>query len=121
VIEYRSESSNIALFTHNIFKITDQLSATVGVRYTREKKSLEADLFSNTQCGAYRANIARLLRFRPNPGLGPLSPAAAALANALARPRLPQARQACLAHQLRQRQASRTAGRPKESSPARRC
>jgi outer membrane receptor protein involved in Fe transport len=88
--QYDQESSNVALFTHNIFKITDQLSATVGVRYTREKKSLEADLFSNTQCGAYRANIARLRAFALNPGLGPLSPAAAALANALATTVLPQ-------------------------------
>jgi outer membrane receptor protein involved in Fe transport len=82
--EYRQQSSNIALFTHNIFKVTDQVSATVGLRYTREKKSLEADLFSNTPCGAYRANIARLLAFAANPGLGPLSPAAAGLATALA-------------------------------------
>jgi iron complex outermembrane recepter protein len=82
--EYRQESSNVALFTHNIFKVTDQISATVGLRYTREKKSLEADLFSNTQCGTYRANIARLQAFAANPGLGPLSPAAAGLANAIA-------------------------------------
>ncbi|QIK78550.1 TonB-dependent receptor [Sphingomonas piscis] len=82
--EFNQESSNIAAFTHNIFKITDRLSATVGLRYTREKKSLSADLFSNTQCGTYRANIARLQAFAANPGLGPLSPAAAALANAIA-------------------------------------
>lgn len=87
---YHQQSKNFALFTHNIFKVTDRVSATVGLRYTRERKTLEADLFSNTQCGAYRANIARLQTFAANPGLGPLSPAAAALANALATTVLPQ-------------------------------
>ncbi|MFL6734761.1 MAG: TonB-dependent receptor [Sphingomicrobium sp.] len=87
---YHQKSTNYALFTHNIFHITDQVSATVGVRYTHERKTLSADLSSDTQCGAYRANIARLQAFAANPGLGPLSPAAAALANALATTILPQ-------------------------------
>jgi outer membrane receptor protein involved in Fe transport len=87
---YRQQSKNFALFTHNIFRVTDRISATVGLRYTRERKTLTADLFSNTQCGAYRANIARLRAFAANPGLGALSPAAAALANALATNVLPQ-------------------------------
>ena len=87
---YHQQSKNYALFTHNIFRVTDRLSATVGLRYTRERKTLSADLFSNTQCGAYRANIARLKTFAANPGLGALSPAAAALANALANTVLPQ-------------------------------
>ena len=81
---YHQESTNYALFTHNIFHVTDKLSATVGLRYTHEKKTLAADLTSTTQCGAYRANIARLKAFAANPGLGALSPAAAALANTLA-------------------------------------
>jgi outer membrane receptor protein involved in Fe transport len=37
-------SNNMAVFTHNIFSITDRLKATIGLRYTREKKTLEADL-----------------------------------------------------------------------------
>ena len=41
---YKQSSNNWALFTHNIFDITDQLSLTVGARYTHEKKKLCADL-----------------------------------------------------------------------------
>jgi outer membrane receptor protein involved in Fe transport len=82
--EYNQESSNVAVFTHNIFQVTDRISATVGLRYTREKKSLEADLFSNTQCAAYQANVTRLLAFAANPGLGALSAAASQLATGLA-------------------------------------
>ncbi|MFC7536139.1 TonB-dependent receptor [Sphingomonas sp. GCM10030256] len=37
-------SNNLALFTHNIFSITDALKLTVGARYTREKKTLDVDL-----------------------------------------------------------------------------
>ena len=41
---YNQTSNNFALFTHNIFAITDQLKLTVGLRYTREKKTLDANL-----------------------------------------------------------------------------
>ncbi len=37
-------SNNWALFTHNIFEITDRLKLTVGARYTHETKKLRADL-----------------------------------------------------------------------------
>lgn len=48
---YRQTSNNWALFTHNIFSITDQLKLTVGARYTHEKKSLDASfLDNNTIC-----------------------------------------------------------------------
>ena len=39
---YDQTSNNWALFTHNIFDITDQLGLTVGARYTHEKKKLDA-------------------------------------------------------------------------------
>ena len=35
-------SNNWALFTHNIFSITDTLKLTVGARYTHEQKKLDA-------------------------------------------------------------------------------
>ena len=44
---YRQSSNNWALFTHNIFDITDTLSLTVGARYTHEKKKLSAELTDN--------------------------------------------------------------------------
>ena len=44
---YRQNSNNWALFTHNIFSITDRLKVTVGARYTHERKTLSADLSDN--------------------------------------------------------------------------
>ncbi|HVJ72132.1 MAG TPA: TonB-dependent receptor, partial [Sphingomicrobium sp.] len=44
---YNQTSNNWALFTHNIFDITDQLTLTVGARYTHEKKKVEVDLADN--------------------------------------------------------------------------
>ncbi|QIL01699.1 TonB-dependent receptor [Sphingomonas sinipercae] len=41
---YDQTSNNLALFTHNIFSITPQLKLTVGARYTRERKKLDATL-----------------------------------------------------------------------------
>ena len=86
---FRQKGNNYALFTHNIFKITDQLSLTLGARYTIDHKKLSADLTSGSQCAAYRGNIARLKALAAaaaaNPaGNGGLNPAIAALASALA-------------------------------------
>jgi len=44
---YNQSSNNWALFTHNIFSITDSLKLTAGLRYTHEKKTLNADLRDN--------------------------------------------------------------------------
>ncbi|NUR11406.1 MAG: TonB-dependent receptor, partial [Bradyrhizobium sp.] len=46
---YRQNSNNWALFTHNIFSITDRLKVTVGARYTHERKTLSADLLDNNR------------------------------------------------------------------------
>ncbi len=40
---YQQEGRSYALFTHNIFSITDSTELTVGVRYTSENKDLTAD------------------------------------------------------------------------------
>ena len=52
--EYNQTSTNFALFTHNIFSITDQLKLTIGARWTHEKKKLSAS-FSDTNdlCRAF--------------------------------------------------------------------
>ena len=81
---FNQGSRNYALFTHNIIKITDQLSLTLGARYTNERKTLDATLSSNSNCstllggigalGAYAANTA-------NPA--PLRGAATSLAGSL--------------------------------------
>ncbi|HXG81276.1 MAG TPA: TonB-dependent receptor [Sphingomicrobium sp.] len=57
--EYDQTSNNWALFTHNIFEITDGLKLTLGVRYTNERKKLEAQLRdNNTLCAIYTATPA---------------------------------------------------------------
>ena len=58
--QFKQVDTNYAAFTHNIFNITDTLSLTLGARYTRDQKDLDANLNSTTQCAAYAANITRL-------------------------------------------------------------
>ena len=53
---YNQSSENFAFFTHNIINITDQLSLTLGLRYTNETKKFDAS-FSNDNvfCAQQRA------------------------------------------------------------------
>ena len=44
---YDQSSNNWALFTHNIISITDRLKLTAGLRYTHERKTLDAALSDN--------------------------------------------------------------------------
>jgi iron complex outermembrane receptor protein len=44
VDRFSQSSRNWALFTHNVFDVTDRLSVTLGARYTNERKALDADL-----------------------------------------------------------------------------
>ena len=86
---YEQKSRNFAVFTHNIINVTDQLSVTLGARYTSERKTLDADLNSTSACGAYVGNITRLRALAAaaaaNPGgNGGLNPAIAGLSGALA-------------------------------------
>ncbi len=68
---YRQDSRNYALFTHNIFHLTDNLALTVGLRYTNEKKELEATFGNdNVACVAQQGALLPLLA---NPGLAPLA------------------------------------------------
>ena len=48
---YRQNGENWALFTHNIFHITDKLDFTFGLRYTNDKKKFSASFTNdNTVC-----------------------------------------------------------------------
>ncbi|HEV2569835.1 TonB-dependent receptor [Sphingomonas sp.] len=48
---YRQNSRNFALFTHNIFHITDNLDLTLGLRWTKERKKFRATFGNdNTVC-----------------------------------------------------------------------
>ncbi len=53
---FQHNSTNWALFTHNVFEIVpDRLSLTVGARYTREEKTLDSVFNNNnTLCAALR-------------------------------------------------------------------
>ncbi len=53
---YRQKSESIAAFTHNIVHITDKLDLTLGLRYTHEKKRLNATFSNdNAACAALQA------------------------------------------------------------------
>jgi outer membrane receptor protein involved in Fe transport len=56
---YEQESTSWALFTNNSFKVTDALEATLGLRYTRDDKSLTT--LSRTTGGACDQAEARYL------------------------------------------------------------
>jgi|TARA_R100000049_G_C1950324_1_gene97651 outer membrane receptor protein involved in Fe transport len=59
---YNQESTNWALFTHNIINITDRLNLTLGLRYTNENKDFSASFGNdNTACPANRALLGPLL------------------------------------------------------------
>ena len=68
---YNQNSDNWAIFTHNIFNITDTLSLTLGARYTHEKKTLNAFFNNNnTVCPTQQAALGPLLA---NPALAALA------------------------------------------------
>ena len=69
--QYNQNSENFALFTHNILHITDNIDLTLGLRYTDEKKTLDATFGNdNVFCPANRALLRPLLA---NPALGGLA------------------------------------------------
>ncbi|HEX8486424.1 TonB-dependent receptor [Sphingomonas sp.] len=68
---YDQTSRNFAFFTHNIFKLTENLRITGGVRYTSERKRLDARFDNNnTICPAQQAALRPLLA---NPALAALA------------------------------------------------
>ena len=67
---YNQKSENFALFTHNIFHITDRLDLTVGLRYTNETKDFDASFTNdNTFCPANRQLLSPLLQVPALAGL----------------------------------------------------
>ncbi len=56
---YRQKSESLAAFTHNIVRITDKLDLTLGLRYTHEKKRLDASFVNdNAACAALQTRVA---------------------------------------------------------------
>jgi outer membrane receptor protein involved in Fe transport len=69
---YFQDSTNWAVFTHNIFNLTDTLSLTVGLRYTHENKDFSADFNNtNTICPTQQAAFSNFLTGGPAAGLVP--------------------------------------------------
>ena len=59
--DWNQTSNNWAVFTHNIFSITDTLKLTAGLRYTHERKTLNASLTdNNVLCSFFAAAIPAL-------------------------------------------------------------
>jgi iron complex outermembrane receptor protein len=59
---YFQDSTNWAVFTHNIFKLTDTISVTLGGRYTNEDKKFDATINNNnTICPVQQAFFAPFL------------------------------------------------------------
>ncbi len=55
---YRQNSRNFAVFTHNIFHVTDAFSITLGGRYTTERKKFNATFGNdNAACPALQASL----------------------------------------------------------------
>jgi outer membrane receptor protein involved in Fe transport len=74
---YHQDSTNWALFTHNIFNITDELKLTLGARYTHENKEFDANFDNdNTICPQQQAALGQFLT-------GPLAPALGATAGGI--------------------------------------
>ncbi|SBV34868.1 TonB-dependent receptor [uncultured Sphingopyxis sp.] len=64
---YRQDGENWALFTHNIFHITDKLDFTFGLRYTNDKKKFSASFTNdNTVCTTVQGLVLDDLS-SPNP------------------------------------------------------
>ncbi|WP_029623167.1 TonB-dependent receptor [Sphingomonas elodea] len=58
---FKQNSRNWALFTHNIFHVTNRLDLTVGLRYTNERKRLNATFGNdNTACVANQSSLLPL-------------------------------------------------------------
>ncbi len=54
---FRQKSQNFAVFTHNVIRLNDAISLTLGARYTNERKTLDASFTdNNTLCATLRAS-----------------------------------------------------------------
>jgi len=78
---FTQNSESWSIFTHNIFDVTDQLSLTVGLRYSDESKdgSFSQPVSVNDVCPAIISNLLGT----PPPGAAPAPPLGTALGNGL--------------------------------------
>ncbi len=77
---YEQNSRNYALFTHNIFHVTDRFDVTLGLRYTNERKTFDARFGNdNTACFANQQALGAFI----NPASPAFSPALFGVANSI--------------------------------------
>jgi iron complex outermembrane recepter protein len=82
VANYGQDSTNWAIFTHNIINITDTLSVTLGARYTHESKDFDANFNNtNTACPTQQAFFAPFLTGGATPLPASLQALAAGVVN----------------------------------------
>jgi outer membrane receptor protein involved in Fe transport len=63
---FEQEADSWAVFTHNIWSITDELKLTLGLRYTDEDKDLDSTLVAeNPACDAANARLAAVPALLP--------------------------------------------------------
>ena len=73
---YNQDSTNWAIFTHNIINFSSNLSLTIGLRYTHERKEFDASFNnSNTICPVQQAAFSSFLPGGANAGLVPATAA----------------------------------------------
>jgi outer membrane receptor protein involved in Fe transport len=79
---YFQDSRNYAFFTHNIINISDELSLTLGLRYTNENKEFRANFNNtNTVCPTQQAVFANFLPGGATPLPAALVPFAGGIVN----------------------------------------
>lgn len=79
---YFQNDNNWALFTHDIFNITDTLSVTIGIRYTHDRKNFSANFNNtNTVCPTQQAFFSPFLTGGATPLPASLQALAAGVVN----------------------------------------
>ncbi|MDB5691586.1 MAG: TonB-dependent receptor [Alphaproteobacteria bacterium] len=79
---YYQKSENWAIFTHNIFNITDKVALTIGLRYTHERKDFRATFNeTNTICPTQQAFFSNFLAGGATPLPASLQPLIAGIVN----------------------------------------
>ncbi|MCY7270887.1 MAG: TonB-dependent receptor [Sphingomonas bacterium] len=72
--EFVQKDTNFSVFTHNIVSITDRLKLTLGVRFTHDKKELDAELRDNNTLCAFFSAVPSLVSLQTLPCVIPSAP-----------------------------------------------
>ncbi len=72
--EFDQKDTNYSVFTHNIVSLTDRLKLTLGVRYTHDKKTLDATLRDNNTLCAFFSGTPSLAALQTLPCVIPSVP-----------------------------------------------